>query len=118
MGFFSGIFGKNSQWDGSQYIEKKCGQKFWHNSFIDKDEAFKYGQEFAMEVDPLGARKRQPDMHTLMGELIYYFQICESRDDENALRIIAKVMSKYMEEFPEQMGIVYFGGQTAYYKYI
>jgi hypothetical protein len=38
MGFFSGMFGSKSEWDGSRYVENIAGTKFWHEHFIDKDE--------------------------------------------------------------------------------
>jgi len=118
MGFLSGIFGKNSEWDGSHYIAKISGQKFWHKAFIDKDAAINFGVEFASEVDMLGPRIRAQDVITLMGELIYYFQICEQRSDEVALRCISKAMSRYIDDYPDQNAIVYFGGRTSYFNYV
>lgn len=117
MGFLSGMFGTNSPWDGAKYIEKVSGQKFWHNGFIEKDNSIQFGKEFAMQEDPLGPRIRSQDKHSLMGELIYYFQICESNGDEKALKYIARAMKKYIDDYPEQNAIVFFGGQTDYFKY-
>ena len=31
MGFFSGIFGSSSDWDGASYVAKVVGKKFWHS---------------------------------------------------------------------------------------
>ena len=118
MGFFSGLFGKASEWDGSRYIEKVSGQKFWHKAFIDKDAAIDYGMRFALEVDMLGPRVRSQDVFTLMGELIYYFEICEERGDNTALRYIARSMSRYIDDYPDQNAIVYFGGKTDYFNYM
>jgi hypothetical protein len=117
MGFFSGIFGANSAWDGAKYITKVSGQKFWHNGFIDKDNAIQYGKQYARQEDPMGPRNRAQDKHSLMGELIFYFQIYENSNDEKALKYIAQAMTAYIDEFPEQNAIVHFGGQTDYFSY-
>jgi hypothetical protein len=117
MGFLSGIFGNDSPWDGSHFIETITRNKFWHKGFIDKDEAISFGQRFAMEVDPMGARLRQQDVTTLIGELIFYFQTCENAGDFDAVRSIAAAMSKYIEKYPDQNAIVYFGAKTSYFSY-
>jgi hypothetical protein len=117
MGFLSGIFGKSSEWDGSHYIASVCGQKFWHKAFIDKDNAIEFGRRLAFEVDPMGPRIRSQDVVTLMGELIYYFNICEERHDETALRYISRAMKKYVENHPDQNAIVYFTAKTNYLIY-
>ena len=117
MGFFSGMFGTNSLWDGSKYIEKVTGQKFWHNGFIDKDNAIEYGRQFAMYIDPKGARRRPQDVNSLIGELIYYFQLCEGNGDEKALRYIATAMKKLAEDHPDPNTLGFFIAHTNYLRY-
>ena len=117
MGFFSGMFGKNSPWDGSKYIARISGQNFWHIGFIDKDKAIDYGLEFARTVDPAGARRRSQDKHSLIGELICYFQMCEEFGDEKALRYIANAMKVYEKENPDQHALGYFISYTNYLNY-
>lgn len=117
MGFFSGMFGANSPWDGSKYISKVCGEKFWHAGFIDKDIAIEYGREFARQIDPFGARIRPQDKHSLIGELICYFQMCEEIGDEKALRFIVKAMKVYEKENPDQHALGYFISHTNYLNY-
>ena len=118
MGFFSGMFGTKSQWDGSKYIESKCGVKFWHNGFIDKDNAIEYGRQFAMQLDPGGARRRPQDVYSLIGELIFYFQLCQSNGDEKAVRYIARTMKIFTEEYPDKNSLGYFIAETNYLNYL
>jgi len=101
MGFFSSIFGSSSNWDGSQYVEKVTGNKFWHKAFINKDEMRRYGQEIAFEADPMGPRKRAQGPDTIVGELIYLMMVAESQDDETALKAIARTM-KYLLDNEER----------------
>ncbi len=97
MGFFSGIFGGSSDWDASNYVEKVTGNKFWHKGFINKDEMRQYGQEMALQTDPMGARKRPQGPDTIVGELVYLMLIAESQNDEKAQKYIARTMQYLLD---------------------
>jgi len=81
MGFFSGLFGSASEWDGSRYIEKMTGTKFWHERFIDKDEMKRHGQFIAHQIDPLGPRLRAQSQQTIIGELIFLLKTTEQQNE-------------------------------------
>lgn len=97
MGFFSGMFGSKSEWDGSRYVENIAGTKFWHQHFIDKDEMKNYGQMLALELDPLGPRVREQSPATIVGELIFLLQVSEMHNDKKGANYVAKAIKDLLE---------------------
>jgi hypothetical protein len=97
MGFLSGIFGSKSDWDGSRYVEKIAGTKFWHEHFIDKDEMKRYGQILALDLDPFGPRTREQSPATIVGELIFLLQVCEMHNDKKAASYVARAIKDLLE---------------------
>lgn len=103
MGFFSGLFGTKSEWDGSNYVEEICGEKLWHKNFIDKDEMKRYGQEIALQDDPLGARVRIQSPLTIVGELIYLLQTCELHDDDMGCIRVSRAIEHLIKNHEDKL---------------
>jgi hypothetical protein len=93
MGFLSGIFGGAADWDGANYVAKLSGSKFWHKNFIDKDQMRRAGVAIAVELDPLNMAPREPQsIKTIVGELIYLLETCETQNDKAGARNVARAI--------------------------
>ena len=104
MGFLSGIFGSQSEWDGAAYVEKISGNKFWHRNFIDKDEMRRYGISIAMEDDPLNTAPRAPQSpKTIVGELIYLFDTCVEREDDAGAKAVARSIKHFLDNHQSRL---------------
>jgi hypothetical protein len=103
MGFLSGIFGSNSEWDASNYVSKVAGNKFWHESFIDKDLMKDEGQRVASFLDPLGSSRREQSPDTIVGELLYLLNVCRSRGDNKGIKAVSLAIKHLMENHHEKL---------------
>ena len=103
MGFFSGLFGSNSQWDGSRYVEKIAGTKIWHQHFIDKDAMKVYGQRIAHEFDPFGPRLRKQSIETIVGELIFLLQETKNQNDIEGTKWVVKAINHLLEHYEDRL---------------
>ena len=104
MGFFSGIFGTGSYWDGSKYVANVVNNKFWYNSFIDLDEMRNYGIRVAYQLDPLNVRMNEPQSaKTVVGELVFLFKECRAKEDTAAINSIVKAIIHLLEKHKNEL---------------
>lgn len=104
MGFFSGIFGAGSYWDGSNYVANVVNKKFWYNSFIDLDEMRNYGIRVAFQLDPLNIRKNEPQSaKTVVGELVFLFKECRAKEDKAATDSIVKAIIHLLKNHKNEL---------------
>lgn len=103
MGFFSSIFGSSSDWDGSRYVERVTGNKFWHAGFIDKDEMRQFGQDMAARMDIMGARVRKQGPDTMVHELVFLMMACEQAGDTQGQKYVARAMKHALDNLGHKL---------------
>ena len=104
MGFLSGVFGTNSEWDGYKYVEQVVGRKFWHKNFIDKDAMRANGQFISLQDYPLStSRDQKQSPFTLVGELVYLMDSCEEVDDFIGQKAVARAMDRLLKSHGHQI---------------
>ena len=106
MGFFSSMFGSDSEWSGSKYVEFVTGKKFWYEGFIDMDEMREHGVATAMKDDPIrSTRQMKQSPQTIVGELIYLLETCEVKRDEKGCKAVSTAIQHLLKENSEQLSI-------------